>query len=221
MELPKPFEYIELNEHLEKMHNGCLDERKEIINHCLPLVIRVAKKYFIGGMYEMDDLVSIGTIGLIKGVDTFNSSKGTFISYASRCIENEILLFLRKQVCCRNHETSLNGIVRVDKEGNESRWMDSISDDTKDFVSEYETKEFYSVIREIIGQLPEFDREMIDKIFGFTDDRVMKQSEVAKEMGKNQPFISRKLRKTLHYLKLQFEEIGVTEVEKGNPYIRL
>ena len=141
--LPKPLKTEEIYEYFEKMKSGDMTAREKIINHNIRLVINEVIKKFSNSPYDLNELVSVGLIGLVKSVDTFDTAKGLqFATYSTRCIDNEILMFLRKGKKSA-FDQSINTPIGTDKEGNEKKIEDILEDDTSDFVSDYEDKQLF------------------------------------------------------------------------------
>ena len=136
---PKPLTAKEERLYIERMENGDTDAKNRLIEHNLRLVAHIAKKYS-SNTRDNEDLISLGTIGLIKGINSYNSSKGTrLVTYAARCIENEILMLMRSNKKKQN-EVSLNDPIGTDKEGNQILLMDIIGTDEEDVIKEIDTK---------------------------------------------------------------------------------
>ncbi len=143
--LPKPLENEELYINYTKMKNGDIEARKNIIIHNIRLVKSEVLKRFSNCLYDLNELISIGLIGLIKSVDTFDITKKLqFSTYATKCIDNEIRMFMRKSDNYNyvNH-VSLNQPIKIDKDGRELFVEDTLEDYNSDFVTEYENNEVY------------------------------------------------------------------------------
>lgn len=177
------------------------DEAKRIlIEHNLRLVVFLSKKYENTGI-DLEDLVSIGTIGLIKGINTFNNDKNIKLAtYASRCIDNEILMFLRKNKK-RRSEVSFEDSLSFDSEGNELHLEDILGTEedivTRGIEEETEKKLLY----EEIGKLNERDKEIIILRYGLNNREEMTQKEVATSLGISQSYISRIEKKVINRLR--------------------
>ena len=206
--LPNPLSEDEVMEQLIKFKLGDIDARNKLINHNLRLVLFIAKRYINlcdGNKLEFEDLIMAGMLGLVKGVDTYIINKQVKLStYISKCINNEILLYLRK---CRKVITgiSLDSSYGDELECSNLKLGDTISDD-KDyfevFIKEYE----YIKIREVIDELDNMDRRIIEMNFGFIDDRIYTQREIAEEFGLSQSYISRKVKNISKVLKKRLKQ---------------
>ena len=175
---------------LEALANGNTDAREQLIVHNLRLVVYIAKKFESTGI-GLEDLISIGTIGLIKAVNTFCPTKKIKLAtYASRCIENEILMHLRK-VSNMKTEMSFDEPLSVDWDGNELTLSDVLGTEP-DAVSELlEDDDEKRLLRGIVRRLPEKERQLMVQRFGLFGARVHTQKQLADEMGISQSYISR------------------------------
>lgn len=210
--LPKPLKKEELYDCFEKMKQGDMTAREKIINHNIRLVIGEVVKKYSNTPYDLNELISIGLIGLVKSVDTFDTSKNLqFATYSSRCIINEILMFMRKGKKYVN-DVSLELPVGKDRDGNDLRIEDTICDNSSDFVSKYEENEIHTIIRKVVNELPEKDKNIIIKHFGFIDDNPMTQREIADELGLSQSYVSRIIKRILKNISVQLDMLGVTEL---------
>jgi len=201
-ELPPPLGAKEERECIEKMEKGIdlLESRNTLVEHNLRLVVYIARK-FEGTGIGMEDLVSIGTIGLIKGVTSFRSDKNIKLAtYASKCIENEILMFLRK-ASNRRLEVSIDEPLNVDWDGNELLLGDILGSDGEEIHRELEKEEDRNLIQSAVKKLPPRDREIIAARFGLFGGKEMTQKEVAEKMGISQSYISRLEKKIIARLK--------------------
>ena len=176
-----------------------------LVEHNLRLVVYIAKKFEKSGV-SIDDLISIGTIGLIKAVKTFCPAKNIKLAtYASRCIENEVLMYLRK-IGHRKNEISIDEPLNIDWDGNELLLSDILSTD-EDVVSvEIENDDVVRVLMEAVNSLPERERRIICLRFGLQTDREYTQKEVADMLGISQSYISRIEKKILRELKTEMEK---------------
>ena len=190
--LPPPLDEEEEYNMLIGVSNKDIDSRNTLIIHNLRLVVFIAKK-FESTKIPLDDLVSIGTIGLIKGIETFKLDKNIKLAtYASRCIENEILMYLRKTQKSRN-DCSLDEVLSIDSDGNEMVLSDILSSNDPSSLEELEELEDIDNLYYAIGKLPKREREIIIKRFGLFGEKELTQKEVADMMGISQSYISRLL----------------------------
>ena len=198
--LPEPLTKEEEVFYVEKSMNGDLNAKSKLIEHNLRLVVFLAKKYE-NTKVDLEDLVSIGTIGLIKGVNTYKLDKNIKLAtYASRCIDNEILMFLRKNKK-RNGEVSFEDNLSYDSEGNELHLEDILGTDndivTRGIEEELEKKLLYSEI----SKLNERDKRIMIMRYGLFNHKELTQKEVADLMGISQSYISRIEKKVINRLK--------------------
>lgn len=184
--LPKDEEekYIELL--LKKDKNA----RDILIEHNLRLVAHITKKYENTNI-DNDDLISIGTIGLIKGIDSYSMKHGTKITtYCARCIENEILMFLRSNKK-NNNNISLDDPIGYDKEGNDITILDILKTPKPDYIEDMHTKDNIKLLNEYLKKLTEREREIIIKRYGLGDFEEQTQKEIAKELNISRSYVSR------------------------------
>ncbi len=201
-ELPPPLGAEEERLCLERMERGedVLFCRNELIEHNLRLVVYIAKKFESTGV-GMEDLVSIGTIGLIKGITSFRADKNIKLAtYASKCIENEILMFLRK-VSHRRQEISIDEPLNVDWDGNELLLGDVLGSDGDEIHRNLEREEDCRELMTALEHLSPRDRTIVISRFGLLGRREMTQKEVAEKMGISQSYISRLEKKIIAKLK--------------------
>ncbi len=188
--LPEPLSIQEEQILSEKLINGDEKAREKLIVHNLRLVVYIAKKFENSGV-NIEDLISIGTIGLIKAVNTFSPEKNIKLAtYASRCIENEILMHLRK-IASQKIEVSLDEPLNTDWDGNELMLADVLGSDVDEISREIEEDDEKKILRQIIDNLPKREREIIDMRFGLGEKEELTQKEVADKMGISQSYISR------------------------------
>lgn len=203
--LPPPLESEEENEAINGLETERASEaRALLIEHNLRLVVYIAKKFDNTGV-GVEDLISIGTIGLIKAINTFNRSKNIKLAtYASRCIENEILMYLR-----RNNKTklevSIDEPLNVDWDGNELLLSDVLGSDDDAVSRDMEKSEDERVIRRAVAGLRERERTIIELRYGLRGGREMTQKEVADMLGISQSYISRLEKKIILKLKSEVE----------------
>ena len=201
---PKPLSEKKEREYLEKFHQGDMQARKNLIEHNLRLVAHIIKKYY-GKQGEQDDLVSIGTIGLIKAIDTFNPEKNIRLSsYASRCIENEILMHFRAAKKTAQ-DISLNETIDTDKDGNPLTLMDimAVDDNILDELSvKLNAQKLGGYIND---ELTEREKTIIVLRYGLNGREPMTQKNVAKRLGISRSYVSRLETKALKQLRKRFE----------------
>lgn len=181
------------------------NSRSKLIEHNLRLVVYIAKRFENVGV-GIEELISIGTLGLMKAVSTFNINKNIKLAtYASRCIENEILMFLRKS-SQRKKEVSIDEPLSVDYDGNELLLSDILGSDADSVSKQMEEAEEIKLVREAVGELSERERVIIQMRYGLLGDEELTQKEVADALGISQSYISRLEKKIIHRLKQRMEE---------------
>ena len=203
---PKPLSAEKEKELLFRMKKqNDTKARQELIEHNLRLVSHIIKKYY-SGYDEQEDLISIGTIGLIKAIDSFDMDKGIrFATYGARCIENEILMFFRGKKKDAN-VVSVNEPIDVDSEGNPLTLIDVIYvDDTisDDIDLKRKTTRLYGLIEQLTD---ERDKDIIIKRYGLYNTKELTQREIAKEMGISRSYVSRIEKRVLNELRKKFDE---------------
>lgn len=191
--------YIELFE-----KQGDMNARNKLIEHNLRLVAHIIKKYYSVG-YEQEDLISIGTIGLIKAVNSYTTKKGTKLAtYASRCIENEILMYFRAQKKT-NSDVYMSDAVDMDKDGNTLSLIDIISDDSN-IADDVELKIKIENLYKIINQkLNDREKQIIIMRYGLGGAPELTQREIAKILKISRSYVSRIEKKALEIIKNEFE----------------
>lgn len=200
---PPPLSAEREAELLEKSRNGDDDARNELIEHNLRLVAHIVKKYYNTGA-DQDDMISIGTIGLIKAVSTFNADKGIHLAtYASRCIENEILMFFRNQKKTAQ-DVFISDPIDTDKDGNTLTLIDVIADKS-DIADEIDTKIKVEKLRVILPVcLTERERLIIEMRYGLFGREELTQREIAKKLNISRSYVSRIEKSALEKLRKQF-----------------
>ena len=179
--------------------------RSVLIEHNLRLVVYIAKRFENTGV-GIEELISIGTVGLIKAVNTYNSEKNIKIAtYASRCIENEILMFIRKS-SQRKKEISIDEPLSVDYDGNELLLSDILGSDADVVYKRMEEDEERRIVREAVSGLCERERIIIEMRFGLGHAEELTQKEVADALGISQSYISRLEKKIMHQLRQKIKE---------------
>ena len=197
--LPEPLSKEEEIFYVTKAMEGDVKKKNTLIEHNLRLVVFLSKKYENTGL-DLEDLVSIGTIGLIKGVNTYKLDKNIKLAtYASRCIDNEILMFLRKNKK-RKGEVSFEDNLSYDAEGNELRLEDILGTEsdlvTKGLEEETEKRLLYEEIKKLNSR----DQRIMILRYGLFNTKEMTQKDVAKMLGISQSYISRIEKKVIHRL---------------------
>jgi len=197
---PKPLSNEEEKECFRKMKEGDKTSRNKLVEHNLRLVSHIIKKYYSNSS-EQDDLVSIGTIGLIKAVSTFNYEKGTkFATYAARCIENEILMYFRNKKKYAQ-DISFSEPIECDKDGNALSIMDIIADEKSISENIEEKLNFEKLYKVIDLELSPREKEIIYMRYGLFGRKSFTQREVAKKLGISRSYVSRIEKKALETLK--------------------
>ena len=198
--LPEPLSKEMEDYYVEKMQNGDLDAKDKLIEHNLRLVVFLAKKYENTGV-DLEDLVSIGTIGLIKGIQTFQSGKNIKLAtYASRCIDNEILMHLRKNKKTKT-EVSIDASLSLDGEGNELHLEDVLGTEPDIVTKSIEEENDKKVMLEEVMKLKPRDRDIIVLRYGLLGNDELTQKEVAEKLGISQSYISRIEKKVIKRLR--------------------
>lgn len=201
--LPTPLCEEEEAEAIAKMTQGDEDAKNKLVEHNLRLVVYIAKRFDNTGI-DMDELISVGTMGLIKAVKSYNSDKKIKLAtYASRCIENEILMFLRKTVKIRT-EISLEEPLNVDWEGNQLVLSDVLGTDGDMIYKDMETRVENDILRSLYEKLDERDKEIVGMRYGLYGREEKTQKEIADMMNISQSYISRLEKKILAKLKKEF-----------------
>ena len=201
--LPQPLSAKEEAAAIERL-GADEDAKTLLIEHNLRLVVYIAKRFESTGI-GLEDLISIGTIGLIKSINTFRADKNIKLAtYASRCIENEILMYIRKNGGQRM-EVSIDEPLNTDWDGNELLLSDVLSSDEVDVVTEIAEREERQAIRDCVARLEERERVIIELRYGLSGGEEMTQKEVADLLGISQSYISRLEKKIIAKLR---EELG-------------
>lgn len=186
----EPLAKEEEEEAIKKMLEGDIESRNKLIEHNLRLVAHIVKKYD-HDRDDMDDLISIGTIGLIKGVDSYQYSKGTRLTtYCARCIENEILMHFRSDKK-NSKNISLNEPVGFDKEGNEISFIDILKTPDPDFAMSIHNQNNIDLLSTYFNVLTKREKEIIEKRYGLNGKEEMTQKTIAEEIGISRSYVSR------------------------------
>ena len=187
---PDPLNREEEEECVAKLADGDVEARNKLIEHNLRLIAHIVKKYD-NQKENMDDLISIGTIGLIKGIDSYEPSKGIKITtYVARCIENEILMFYRSDKK-NSKNISLNETIGFDKDGNEMTFIDILKTAKPDFALDIHKSDNISMLKSFFKKLTPREKEIIIKRYGLNDNDEITQKEIAKELGISRSYVSR------------------------------
>ena len=208
--LPGSLSQEESDKLFKMARQGDKEARNELILHNVKLVMYEVKKRFCFAGFDVEDLVSVGNIGLIKAVETFDKEKGfNFSSYATRCIDNEILMYLNKSKS-EKVDTSLDKPVVGGHNDDEMDIMDTIKDNT-DIVNEWLAKERLQIIRQAVEKLPEQGREIIKLYFGFYNNKTYTQNEISRILSISQSEVSKKIKLFLSDLNVTLYNEGVIE----------
>lgn len=186
---PQPLEEVEEKQYLDEFKQGSQDARNKLIEHNLRLVAHVVKKYESSGE-DMEDLISIGIIGLIKAINTFNNERGVRLAtYAARCIDNEVLMHLRN-IKKMKQEVSLYDPIGFDKEGNEISLIDILTTDNE-IIDAVEMRIQEEKIRSKMETLTRRERQVIEMRYGLFHGLKITQREIAKKLGISRSYVSR------------------------------
>ena len=198
--LPPPLKGAEEQQALEALEQGNEDAKKRLVEHNLRLVVYISRRFENTGT-GLEDLISIGTIGLIKAIGTYRRDKNIKLAtYASRCIENEILMYIRKTSNQRG-EVSLDEPINMDCDGNELLLSDILGTDEDMILRPLEDAVDLCVLRKALKELPAREREIILMRFGLEGRKELTQKEVAQKMGISQSYISRLEKRIMQRLK--------------------
>ena len=205
--LPEKLTTSQERELVEMLSKGEAEAKQQLIERNLRLVVYTAQKFENTGI-NLEDLISVGTIGLIKAVSSFNGDKNIkMATYASRCIENEILMHLRK-VSKSKREVSIDDPLNTDSEGNELSLVDVLGTDENYVSEELFIEEENSMVHQVLMGLPVRERQIVDMRYGFTDGKEMTQKEVADKLNISQSYISRIEKKILGRLKKEIAKLA-------------
>lgn len=199
--LPAPLEKEEEEKTIEEYMNGSLAARNRLIEHNLRLVVYVAKRYETN-LYNLEDLISIGTLGLVKAIQTFKPEKNIKLAtYASRCIENEILMYLRKK-SKRKNEVSLDEPLKCDYDGNELLLGDILSESDNKVLEDINDGEEKEELYKAIETLRPREKQILSMRFGLNGMKEYTQKETAEMLGISQSYISRLEKRIIRKLKV-------------------
>lgn len=199
----EPLSLEDEEECIKNKMNGDITSRNKLIEHNLRLVAHIVKK-FDNDSNLNDDLISIGTIGLIKGVDTFSPDKGVRITtYCARCIENEILMYFRKNNKY-NSDISINDTVGFDKDGNEIMIQDIIKTDNNNFLEDIDLKDNIKLLYKYLDVLTPREREIIINRYGLNKNSELTQKRISNKLGISRSYVSRIEKRALTKLLREF-----------------
>ena len=188
--LPPPLKGQQEQEALLQLEQGSDGAKQLLIEHNLRLVVFIARRFENTGV-NIEDLISIGTIGLIKGISTYRRDRNIKLAtYASRCIENEILMYIRK-IANQKNEVSLDEPINMDYDGNELLLSDILGTDEDMILRPMEDDVDLSLLRQAVSQLPQRERQIVEMRFGLGGKKELTQKEVAEIMNISQSYISR------------------------------
>ncbi len=202
---PRPLSAGEEREYVSRWCQGDLEARNILIEHNLRLVAHIVKKYYTADG-DQDDLISIGTIGLIKGVSTYRPDKGVRLAtYASRCIENEVLMHFRALKKSAS-DISLSDSIDSDPDGNALSFLDTLADD-RDMAERVETAELVFRLRQVMADaLDEREKEILTLRYGLTGSPPLTQRQIADRQHISRSYVSRLEKKALEKLKRKLEK---------------
>lgn len=187
---PEPLSKEEEEKYIEEHLKGNKEARDKLVEHNLRLVAHIVKKYD-SKIEDTDDLISIGTIGLIKGVDSFSNKHGTKITtYCARCIENEILMYFRANNK-NSKNVSLNESIGFDKEGNEITILDILKAPKPDYVDEINKKDNIKLLKSYLNILNDREKEIVIRRYGLNNTKEQTQKMIAKELKISRSYVSR------------------------------
>lgn len=188
--LPPPLKAPQEQQALEQLEQGSEDAKQLLIERNLRLVVFIARRFENTGV-NIEDLISIGTIGLIKGINTYRRDRNIKLAtYASRCIENEILMYIRK-IANQKNEVSLDEPINMDYDGNELLLSDILGTDEDMILRPLEDDVDLCLLRQAVGELPQREREIVEMRFGLSGKKELTQKEVAEKLNISQSYISR------------------------------
>jgi len=197
---PKPLSETEEQYYLQKMSEGDKDARDKLIEHNLRLVAHIVKKFESTGIGR-EDLISLGTIGLIKAINTFDPQRKIKIAtYSARCIENEILMYIRSNKNSKN-DCYLSDPIGQDKDGNEMTLNDTLGSDPEEIFKQVEQEDDKRLINMLLGVLTPKERFVISNRYGLEGKNAKTQREIAAELGISRSYISRIEKKAINKLR--------------------
>lgn len=210
-DFPKPLSKEETIHLLAETKNGSKKACDKLVLHNMRLVIDIVIKKFKNTLEDPNDLCSFGTIGLLKAIKTYDCYRKTaFSTYASICIQNEILMWLRSLSKNKN-VFSLEQPIFSNDSGQDFNLKETLS--TQESITEnYETTELYNAIRNLVEVLPDREKEMVKMYFGFCDDQIYSQREIALKFNLSQSYVSRIILKTVKEIKEALQNQGLIEL---------
>ena len=207
---PDPLSDSEEEKYLKLMAQGDTEARNKLIEHNLRLVAHIVKK-FEHNKEDQDDLISIGTIGLIKGVDTYSISKKVKLTtYCARCIQNEILMYYRSNNK-NNRNISINESIGYDKEGNEITIIDILKSPKPDFLMELHTKDNLKLLKKYLSVLNDREKDIIVRRYGLNNEHEQTQKMIAKNLKISRSYVSRIEKRALTKILREFIKNKNTE----------
>lgn len=187
---PDPLSKEEEEEYVVKAMNGDKDARAKLIEHNLRLVAHIVKK-FESNVNDVDDLIGIGTVGLIKGIDTYSPDKNVRLTtYVAKCAENEILMFFRGDKK-NSKNISLNEGISYDKEGNEITILDVLKTPDPDYAEEIQKNDNIALLKKYMNVLTKRERDILEARYGLNNTDEYTQKEIAKKLGISRSYVSR------------------------------
>lgn len=187
---PDPLSKEDEEKYIARAKTGDIEARNKLIEHNLRLVAHIVKKYE-NKKEDLDDLISIGTIGLIKGIDSYSYKHGTRITtYCARCIENEILMYYRNNKK-NSKNISINESIGFDKDGNEITFLDILKTPKPDFALDVYNKDNINLLKDYFQILTDQEKKIIIKRYGLNNTDEITQKEIAKELGISRSYVSR------------------------------
>ena len=206
---PPPLSSEEEHNLLLKLQNNDKEARSKLIEHNLRLVAHIVKK-FENHEQINDDLISIGTIGLIKGIDSYKMDKNNKLTtYCARCIENEILMYYRSNKKNINN-VSLNDSIGIDKDGNEINLIDVIKDNNKDYIEIINNQDNINLLNKLLNILNKREKEIIIKRYGLFNEDELTQKEIADNLGISRSYVSRIEKKALNKIYKELKKKNIT-----------
>ena len=200
---PDPLSKEDEEKYVSRAKMGDREARNLLIEHNLRLVAHIVKKYD-HRKDDVDDLISIGTIGLIKGVDSYSYKHGTRLTtYAAKCIENEILMYYRSDKK-HNKNISINESIGFDKDGNEITFLDILKTPTPDYASDIQKKDNIEDMKQYFNVLTEREKEIIIRRYGLNNQEEETQKDIAKSLGISRSYVSRIEKRALSKILREF-----------------